>query len=157
MSRKTKEDLGGALLWICAWGLVFLFLSTCSVSNASEYKKLSDKDYYNQLFVPDEADTIDGPTPCCGLGDAYWADKVTQHNPDGSLEVEITDPRKDICWMDNGQKVCRVRIPMGAKIHVPASKLRHPPIPNPTGHNIVFTKLIGNVYYVYCFEPAALY
>ena len=113
----------------------------------SDYGAPDLSDYYESLKMPDYVQIS-----CCGMGDAYYADK-TETDATGNLVAVITDTRADTFNLPDGRVINRLHIPEGTKFVVPKSKIRKYPIPNPTGHTIVF---IGAQLNVLCYEPEAL-
>lgn len=93
--------------------------------------------YFGTLTQPDHP-----YISCCGEADAYWADH-TDTDGAGNLIAIITDTRDDGPLM-------RPHVPVGTRIIVPASKIRKKPIPNPTGHTLIF---LSTSQTVYCYEP----
>jgi hypothetical protein len=104
--------------------------------------------YYDSLRMPDNP-----MVSCCGVGDAYYADITETEPATGGLVAVITDERPDSFILPDGRTINRRHIPVGTKFVVPKHKLRKPPIPNPTGHTIIF---IGAQMNVLCYEPQAL-
>jgi hypothetical protein len=110
----------------------------------SKYLSAMEADWYASLKVPGS-----GMMSCCGAGDAYYADD-SKVGPDGQLYAIITDTRSDTITLDNGSVVTRPHISPGTEIAIPARLIRHPPIPNPTDHTVIFLNYMGSVY---CYEP----
>lgn len=104
--------------------------------------------YYESLRMPDMP-----MISCCGWGDAYKADQTEIDPITGDLVAVITDTGPDIIPLADGRIINRLHIPAGTKFVVPKSKIRKKPIPNPTGHTIIF---IGAQMNVLCYEPEAL-
>ncbi len=101
--------------------------------------------YFATLMQPDQA------VSCCGAADVYWADKTDECRPselDCALVAIITDTRPDA-------PLFRRHIPVGTRIIIPPSKIRHPPSENPTEHNLVFVSSYADPYMIYCWEPQA--
>jgi hypothetical protein len=67
--------------------------------------------------------------PCCGQGDAYWADEVA-NGPNGELIAVITDERPD-------EPLGREHVPLGTRYVVPPFKIKWDR-GNPTGHIVIF-------------------
>ena len=114
----------------------------------SDYAAPDIGDYYESLRMPDQPNIS-----CCGIGDAYYADKTEIEPATGDLVAVITDTRPDSFTLPDGRTINRVHIPPGTKFVVPKHKIRKYPIPNPTGHTIVF---IGAQMNVLCYEPLPL-
>lgn len=97
--------------------------------------------YFATLMQPDNRQVS-----CCGEADAYWADRIDTDEA-GNLIAIITDTRDD-------GPLQRPHVPVGTRIIVPPSKIRKKPIPNPTGHTLIF---LSAALSVYCYEPLPLY
>lgn len=136
------------LMALCA-----ALLLTSSVAGkdwgAAQYQSPDIAEYYKTLPMPNSA------TSCCGEGDVYYADKQ-EAAPDGSIIAIITDTRPNDFVNDHGVEVHRAPVPVGTRIPIPATALRKKPIPNPTGHTIVFLGVTELGTFVYCYEPQAL-
>jgi hypothetical protein len=95
-------------------------------------------EWYESLKQPDNP-----TTSCCGVADAYWADKLFVK--DGKTYAVITDDRDDAM-------LGRPHVEIGTEIEVPDTKLKWDR-GNPTGHAVIF--LGGGGYggsrYVFCF------
>jgi len=102
-----------------------------------QYAAPDIREYFASLMQPDNP-----RVSCCGEADAYWADQ-TDTGPNGELIAIITDTRDD-------GPLKRAHVAVGTRIVIPPSKIRRHPIPNPTGHTLVFLGAYGNVY---CYEP----
>lgn len=116
--------------------------------NASDYAAPDVSYYYDSLRMPDNPSVS-----CCGWGDAYYADKTEVEAATGNIVAVITDTRPDSFQLADGRTINRRHIPEGTRFVVPRSKIRKFPIPNPTGHTIIF---IGAQLNVLCYEPLAL-
>lgn len=127
---------------------VFGALVTISPVAASDYASPDISYYYESLRMPDQP-----MVSCCGWGDAYYADIVETEQATGALVAVITDTRPDSFVLSDGRTINRLHIPVGTKFVVPKYKIRRSPIPNPTGHTIIF---IGAQLNVLCYEPQAL-
>jgi hypothetical protein len=114
----------------------------------SDYALPDLPQYYESLRMPDQP-----AMSCCGMGDAYYADKTEIEPATGNLIAIITDTRPDTFTLKDGRTINRVHIPVGTRFVVPKHKIRKFPIPNPTGHTIVF---IGAQMNVLCYEPLPL-
>jgi hypothetical protein len=125
-------------------------------TRAAEFRTASqwESDYYTSLKEPDNP-----YTPCCGVGDAYYADKTEACTPaDGktcALVAIITDKRPDRVVLPSGQTIVRDSFPVGTRVVIPRNKIRRHLIPNPTDHNVVFMGTYGAGVWVYCWEPVA--
>lgn len=121
-------------------GLIWSFHS----APAHDVHHPENNDWYMSLRVPGSTRS------CCGLADAYWADKVEVRN--GETWVMIQDERDD-------QLLGRPHIPSGTWVKVPNEKLidekQMRERGNPTGHGVVFIGH-GNVDTVYCYVFATL-
>jgi hypothetical protein len=139
----------------CVLGLL-ISVQLASARNVGQWANVdpAQAEFYEKLKQPDQPSIS-----CCGSGDAYFADKVDIDEV-GNLVAIITDTRPDGPLM-------RVHVPVGTRIVIPKRKLRKHPIPNPTGHTVVFlassamyddtgTEPPGSpIYSVYCYEPDA--
>jgi hypothetical protein len=112
-------------------GLIVL-LATTSLVFAHDEDHEHDN-WYQSLMQPDNPSMS-----CCGLADAYWADKMFVK--DGKTFAVITDDRPDA-------PLHRPHVPVGTAIEIPPFKLKWDRS-NPTGHAIVF---LSRATYVYCF------
>jgi len=114
----------------------------------------ASRTWFENLMQPDTLGTP-SPVPCCGEGDAYWADSV--HVEGGKVIAEITDDRDD-------RLLKRLHVPVGTRFEIPAKKMvdARQQRGNPTGHTIIF---LGTVRWinnhmdpaarsVLCFVPA---
>lgn len=127
---------------------------------AHDYAAPDLDQWYKSLKQPDDA-----TTPCCGWGDAYYADEVERCRPsDGphcAVVAIITDTRPNEFMTSNGIKVNRPAIEVGTRIVIPKNKIRKPASANPTDHNIVFVARhsfegdVSSTFVVYCWEPAS--
>lgn len=134
--------------------LSFLISSILTPARSSDIYASPDlSQYYESLRQPDNESMS-----CCGAADAYYADKVDECSAEERLVVSdcafiaiVTDDRPDQRRLESGS-INRMPIPIGTRIPVPKSKIRKHPVPNPTDHNIIFTK--NN--WVYCWEPTTL-
>src|SRR5579872_2736760 len=95
--------------------------------------------WYQSLMQPDN------PTvPCCGEGDAYWADSFDVD--DDKYVAIITDNRPD-------EPLRRAHIDVGTRVLIPSGKIKYDQS-NPTGHGIVFMARYDNGgETVYCYLP----
>jgi len=110
-----------------------ILLASTSLALAHDEDHANDE-WYQSLMQPDN------PTmACCGIADAYWADKFFVK--DGKTFAVITDDRPDAPLHN------RPHVPNGTIIEVPPNKLKWDRS-NPTGHTIIF--LTRNKY-VYCY------
>src|SRR4051812_25057084 len=88
---------------------------------------------------------------CCGEADAYWAD-VQETDGQGNIIAVITDDRDDNILLPDGRIITRPHIPVGTKIPIPLEKIKnipsdkHPDVPHPEGHGIVFVGVVGTVF-----------
>lgn len=89
--------------------------------------------WYRSLRQPDNQSLT-----CCGVADAYYADKITVIN--GKAYATITDDRDD-------GPLGRPHIPNGTIVEIPSHKMSRY-TGNPTGHNIIFMSPSG---LVHCF------
>ena len=80
--------------------------------------------WFQELRMPDNPQVS-----CCGLADAYYADKVYTR-ADGKNVAVITDERPD-------EPLGRPHVPVGTEIVIPDHKMKWDR-GNPTGHNIIF-------------------
>ena len=114
--------------------------------------------YYESLETP-----FNSNWSCCGIGDAYWADHVDNCKPEeypneqnGCFFVAIiTDTRPDNIQINTvaGSKVIkREHIPVGTRYPIGKKLIRSTPIPNPTGHTIIF---INSSNTAICYEPSS--
>jgi hypothetical protein len=95
-------------------------------------------EWYESLKQPDN------PTAsCCGVADAYWADKLFVK--DGKTYAVVTDDRDDAM-------LGRPHVDIGTEIEVPDTKLKWDR-GNPTGHAVIFLGRggWGGSPYVFCF------
>lgn len=115
---------------------------------AADYAAPDLQSYYASLMMPDQPHRS-----CCGEADAWFADKTEIDPVTGGLIAVITDTRPDLRTLPDGRTINRIHIPPGTKFLVPPSKIRRHPIPNPTGHTIIF---IGARMDVLCYEPQPL-
>lgn len=92
----------------------------------------------------------DNPTTsCCRAGDAYFADETRPCNP---IDLKI-NPKCRLVAIITDTRIDKINY-KGKEFIVPINKLRIPPIPNPTNHNIVFTNPYNyNINNTYCWEP----
>lgn len=114
-----------------------------------KYASPDIKAYFEGLRQPD------GPGSCCGIADAYWADKTepcrVTDPPECVLVAIITDTRPDSWTLPDGTPVYRGHIPIGTRVVVPRNKIRKHPIANPTEHSLIFLSIYALT--VYCWEP----
>jgi hypothetical protein len=110
-----------------------------SIAYAHDYMVPDLDGYYASLIQPDST------ASCCGKADAYWADDA-ETDANGNLVAIITDTRTE----QQQPRYTNKPIPPGTRVMVPESKIRKHPIPNPTGHTIIFMSGAGTVY---CYEP----
>jgi hypothetical protein len=128
---------------------LLLSLLLASPALASDLYPAPDlTEYYEMLRMPDQP-----MISCCGMGDAYIADETEVDLATGDIIAVITDTRPDSFTLPDGRTINRVHIPAGTRFVVPKQKIRKKPIPNPTGHTIVF---IGAQMNVLCYEPLPL-
>lgn len=123
------------VLFILSLGIVWFFLSLqVHARDLGQWTAVDPKisHWFQSLMQPD-APSI----PCCGEGDAYWADDV-RTGPDGQLYAVITDDRPD-------QPLGRMHIGIGTEIPVPNNKIKYDQ-GNPTGHTVIFVGPTGHVY-----------
>jgi len=99
--------------------------------------------YFATLMQPDNP-----AVSCCGAGDVYWADE-TETDAAGNLVAVITDTRPD-------GPLQRAHVPVGTRVIIPPSKIRKHPIPNPTGHSIVFLGAFNEPPTLWCYETQPL-
>lgn len=111
---------------------LIILLATTSIAWAHDEDHLHDE-WYQSLMQPDNP-----RMSCCGLSDAYWADRVFVK--DGKTYAVVTDDREDL-------PLRRPHVPVGTVIEVPDAKLKWDRS-NPTGHAIIF---LTRERYVYCF------
>lgn len=146
--------------WIVVLGVMIILLWVAVAGAHAKtigkpiYGAPDDLDYYETLKMPDSN------TSCCGVADVYWADK-TEQAPDGSIVAIITDARPDDRTLPDGREIHRPHVPVGTRVPVPATKLRKHPIPNPTGHTVIWLGTPSEdpdaqYHIVYCYEPQAL-
>jgi hypothetical protein len=138
--------------WIVVVAIIIILLTVVLATAKTSGEKPTmlgpdESEYFATLMMPDVANVS-----CCGEADVYWADK-TEVGPDGQVIAIITDPRPNDRTLPDGREIHRQPIPIGTKIPVPTSKIRKKPIPNPTGHTIIF---LGESGIVYCYEPQPL-
>jgi hypothetical protein len=136
--------------WIVVGGIIIILLAVTLASAKTTGERFlgpDESEYFATLKMPDVANVS-----CCGEADVYWADGM-EVGPDGQIIAIITDPRPNDRTLPDGREIHRQPIPVGTKISVPASKIRKKPIPNPTGHTIIF---LGESGIVYCYEPQPL-
>lgn len=130
-------------------------LPTIFVSDIYAEPNLSD--WYRGLVQPDSDPLY--PAPCCGAGDAYYADRTEPcthaDGPDCALVAIITDTRPDHRELPGGYVVNRPHIKIGTRVPVPRSKIRVHPVPNPTDHNVIF--VANYSLRVWCWEPVATF
>jgi|GEM_PF-554445 len=131
-----------------AWPIVVLLLVLTLVMIAAAHARdlgqwdttsQQIRQWYQTLMQPDN------PTvPCCGEGDAYWADSFDVD--DDKYVAIITDPRPD-------EPLKRAHIEIGTRVLIPSGKIKYDQS-NPTGHGIVFMARYDNGgETVYCYLP----
>ena len=118
---------------------LLLFAGIASARDLGQWKYAAPDvaAYFATLTQPDSP-----YVSCCGVADAYWADR-TDTDQAGNLIAIITDTRDDT-------SLARPHVPVGTRIIVPHNKIRKRPIPNPTGHTLIFLSASQTVY---CYEP----
>ena len=129
--------LGAAL----AFGFMWLILSqwTLRQAHARDLGQWENTDpkirlWYQRLIQPDNP-----PVPCCGEGDAYWADAQTvEDDGHGGKRVvaTITDDRDDA-------PLGRIHENVGTRYVIPPNKVTRVG-GNPTGHVILFLAYPGS-------------
>jgi hypothetical protein len=122
--------------------LLLLALFTLSLAHARDNGQWENADpaiseWYRSLMQPDNPGV-----PCCGVADAYWADKVIVRG--NKAFAVITDDRPD-------EPLKRPHIPVGTEFEIQPSKLKYDR-GNPTGHSILFVGAGG----VYCYVQGTL-
>jgi hypothetical protein len=94
-------------------------------------------EWYRSLMQPDNP-----AASCCGLADAYWADKIIVRGT--KTFVVIEDDRDDAM-------LGRPHIPNGTEVYVPNHKLKWD-AGNPTGHGVIFMRGADTVF---CYVQAS--
>lgn len=108
--------------------LAILLWSGSALAHDAERPEFQE--WYESLKMPDNP-----LVPCCGIGDAYFADVVRVR--DGKTYAVITDDRPD------RPLNMRHHVPVGTEIEVPKEKLKWD-AGNPTGHVVIFLN-VNNV------------
>jgi hypothetical protein len=143
-----------ALLVGVALGSLLALVSMAKGSDIEGYKQPDLGAYYTSLKQPDAPSV-----GCCGVGDAYFADKTDACRPNEgancALVAIITDTRPNTFKLDDGSEMTRTPIAPGERFAIPRNKLRVPASENPTEHNIIFIGVHDAGTYVYCWEPVA--
>lgn len=117
-------------------------------THSADYALPDISGYMEGLRMPDNP-----MVSCCSWADAFYADQTEIEPATGNIIAIITDTRPDSFTLPDGRTINRRHIPPGTKFVVPKSKIRKKPIPNPTGHTIIF---IGAQMNVLCYEPLPL-
>ena len=102
------------------------------------------REWYAKQVMPDATFS-----PCCGEGDAYYADAF--EDKDGRFYAIITDERDD-------KPLKRFHVDVGTRIEIPKHKFNGQERgPNITGHGIVFLQVeVNGILRVLCYFPPVL-
>jgi hypothetical protein len=144
---SPPQPMWPVIIGLVIIGLICLLTVASAKTTGTKYLGPDENDYYESIMMPDNP-----KASCCGAADVYWADEQ-EVGPNGEIIAIVTDARPDTRTLPDGRQIDRYHVPVGTKIPIPASKIRKVPIPNPTGHTIIWLG-VGSV--VYCYEPQPL-
>jgi len=106
--------------------------------------------WFDHLRRPDVDESYLGVVSCCGLGEAYPAELITDGGRHGEWVARITDG-SEIEFPDG---TWRPRLPDGTVVHFPGTKVTRPDQGNPTKHAWLFLSVWGGeVHEIWCFVP----